>query len=80
VVGEMRPGSGWPYIWGCFSNGFPSEVLSDVGAGRRLGMGELGEWGVVGQGGRSSMPPKAAEEDVEPRGSYMMTGDLRWPS
>jgi hypothetical protein len=69
--GEMRPGSGWPYICACFSKGFPSEILSGVGAGRRLGMGELGECGVVGQGGRPSRLSKPAEVGADPRGSYM---------
>lgn len=36
-------------------------------------MGELGECGVVGQGGRLSRPSKPAEGESEPRGSYMKT-------
>jgi len=46
--------------------------LSGVGgtgeARLRVGMGELGGWGVVGHGGVSSSPAKAA---VELRGSNM---------
>jgi hypothetical protein len=36
-----------------------------------LGMGELGECGVVGQGGVMSKEPKPGEAEADPRGSYM---------
>jgi len=37
-------------------------------------MGELGECGVVGQGGVMSREPKPGEAEADPRGSYM-TGE-----
>ena len=37
-------------------------------------MGELGECGVVGQGGVKSRESKAGEAEADPRGSYM-TGE-----
>ncbi len=40
-------------------------------ARRRLGIGELGWWGVVGQGGASSESPPPKMELVELRGSNM---------
>jgi hypothetical protein len=69
--GEMRPASGCPYIWGSLPYSPAAGPLSGGGgtgeARLRVGMGELGVWGVVGHGGVSS-PPKAA---VELKGSNM---------
>lgn len=40
-------------------------------------MGELGECGVVGQGGIVSRPSKRGEAEADPRGSYMKAEQKR---